>query len=114
MSVSAIVNSRTSGLGPTIALHRRIRFPWEFTTMTQIKSADLVEALDRVEIGDAVAVRTRYLESWTAGFEVVEVLDIGYRVRRISDGALVDAVFAFEDVRRPDLKLWPRIDRRNA
>jgi hypothetical protein len=43
-------------------------------------------------------VRTRYLRSWTSGFEVAEVLGEGYRVRRLSDNSLLGGTFAFEEV----------------
>lgn len=46
-----------------------------------------------------VMVRTRYLGSWTGGFVVAEVLDDGYRLRRLSDGAEVPQGFGFSAVR---------------
>jgi len=57
-------------------------------------------SVDVVEVGTSVIVRTRYLGSWAAGFEVAEVLDDGYRLRRISDGNLLPDVIEFDDVRR--------------
>lgn len=50
--------------------------------------------------GTTVEVRSR-LESrrWSRGFEVVEVVDGGYRLRRLSDGALMPVTFAADDVR---------------
>jgi len=57
-------------------------------------------AVELVEVGGSVMVRTRYLGSWTTGFEVVELLDRGYRLRRTSDGAVLHDVIDFEDVRR--------------
>ncbi len=51
--------------------------------------------------GTKVEVRTTYGRSWARGFEVVaEEPDDGYRVRRISDGAVLPACFAGDDVRR--------------
>lgn len=53
-----------------------------------------------VAVGSSVAVRTRYLGSWTTGFEIAELLDDGYRVRRVSDGTVLPEVFAFHDIQR--------------
>ena len=52
------------------------------------------------EVGTAVEVRTGFDRSWARGFVVVEVTDIGYRLRRESDASLLPVVFPFEDVRR--------------
>ena len=59
--------------------------------------------------GAAVEVRSRYLGTWTNGFELAERVDEGYRVRRRSDGSVLPGVFAPADVRRPQLGLvgWP-------
>jgi hypothetical protein len=51
-------------------------------------------------VGTAVEVRTRYLETWVGGFEVVSVQVHGVRVRRRSDGVVLPAMIAIEDVRR--------------
>jgi hypothetical protein len=51
--------------------------------------------------GTEVEVRTRYLFSWTSGFEVVAV-DDGHRhvrLRRRSDGATLPMPISFEQVR---------------
>lgn len=53
-----------------------------------------------IEIGDPVCVRTRFLGSWTTGFEVAGLDDGGYVLRRVSDGALLSEAVAFEDVRK--------------
>ena len=57
--------------------------------------------------GTPVDVRSRFVGSWSRGFEVAErVADRGYRVRRISDGTVLPDVFDEQDVRaqkrRPD------------
>ena len=57
-------------------------------------------SVDVVEVGAAVIVRTRYLGSWAGGFEVAEVLDDGYRLRRLSDGDVLPDVIEFDDVKR--------------
>lgn len=48
-----------------------------------------------------VCVRNKFLGDWSSGFEVVEVLSGGYRLRRISDGLAFPDVFPSADV-RPD------------
>jgi hypothetical protein len=58
-------------------------------------------AAPKSNIGMKVAVRNRYLGTWSAGFEVVALHVDGYSIRRTSDGAVLPAVIAFEDVREP-------------
>ena len=53
-----------------------------------------------LEPGMAVEVRTGFDRSWSNGFEVGEVTEVGYRLRRRSDGSLLPVVFPFDDVRR--------------
>lgn len=55
--------------------------------------------LPMLETGAKVCVRNRFLGNWSSGFEVVEVLGDGYRIRRVSDGLEFPDVFASEDVR---------------
>jgi hypothetical protein len=47
-----------------------------------------------------VDVRNRYQGTWVRGFEVAEVTDDGYHIRRLSDGSVLDQVFSRDDVRR--------------
>jgi hypothetical protein len=53
------------------------------------------------EVGMKVAVRNRYLGTWSAGFEVVALHLDGYSIRRTSDGAVLPEVIPFNDVREP-------------
>ncbi|HEY5023585.1 MAG TPA: hypothetical protein VII76_01295 [Acidimicrobiales bacterium] len=53
------------------------------------------------EVGMKVAVRNRYLGTWSAGFEVVALHLDGYSIRRTSDGAVLPEVIPFSDVREP-------------
>ncbi len=52
-------------------------------------------------VGMKVAVRNRYLGTWSAGFEVVALHLDGYSIRRTSDGAVLPEVIPFSDVREP-------------
>jgi len=52
-------------------------------------------------VGMKVAVRNRYLGTWSAGFEVAALHVDGYSIRRTSDEAVLPEVIAFEDVRQP-------------
>ena len=52
-----------------------------------------------VVVSSEVYVRSHYLGTWSGGFEVAEVLDDGYRIRRTSDGHVFPEVFPFDDVR---------------
>jgi hypothetical protein len=50
--------------------------------------------------GTKVDVRNRYQGTWVRGFEVAEVTDGGYRIRRLSDGSVLGELFSRDDVRR--------------
>ncbi len=58
--------------------------------------------------GTRVEVRRRFDQSWTHGFEIAEVLNSTYRLRRISDGAILPYEFVVADVRAEHKKqgLW--------
>ena len=49
--------------------------------------------------GTPVDVRSRYVGSWSRGFEVAEIVGDAYRVRRLSDGSVLPSEFASDDVR---------------
>lgn len=53
---------------------------------------------DVLRVGMRVAVQTR-LGRWSSGFEVAEVSARGYRVRRISDGAVLPFDFNADELR---------------
>ena len=50
--------------------------------------------------GTAVEVRGRFDGSWSAGFEVAEVEEAGYIIRRLSDDSLLPVPLPLDDVRR--------------
>ena len=50
-------------------------------------------------LGHRVEVRSRFDRSWARGFEIAEILPRGYRLRRLSDGAVLPADFSPDDVR---------------
>src|SRR5690348_2319877 len=59
---------------------------------------------DRViDRGQRVEVRSRFVGRWTAGFETSERTerdgDVVYRLRRLSDGVVLPALFPADDVR---------------
>ena len=58
--------------------------------------------------GRSVEVRNRFDGSWSGGFEIVEWVDGGCRVRRRSDGAVLPGVFRGDEV-RPEgrRRRWP-------
>jgi hypothetical protein len=47
-----------------------------------------------------VEVRNRYDGGWAGGFQVAEQTPSGYRLRRLSDGAVLPEEFPAEDVRQ--------------
>jgi hypothetical protein len=53
-----------------------------------------------VATGDKVEVRRRLDDHWARGFEILEVTDAGYRLRRLSDGVEIPATFPPADVRK--------------
>jgi anti-anti-sigma factor len=54
--------------------------------------------------GDRVEVKTRFSGTWATGFEVAATTENGCRVRRVSDGALLPALFAHHDIRPASAK----------
>lgn len=51
------------------------------------------------QLGEQVDVHTTFTDSWAAGFEIAELTDEGYRVRRKSDGSLLPGYTSDNDVR---------------
>ncbi len=49
--------------------------------------------------GTRVEVRDRFRGAWAHGYEIAEVAEAGYRVRRLSDNTLLPATFSGEEVR---------------
>ena len=67
--------------------------------MPESQRADEIEV--PLKPGTHVEVRSRFDRGWKRGFEIAEVIDSGgYRVRRLSDGAVLPVPFDVEDVRR--------------
>jgi hypothetical protein len=62
-----------------------------------------VSDVDAVAVGARVEVRIRFDGRWRPGFETVALeqdrADVGYRIRRLSDGAVLPALFPAEEVR---------------
>jgi hypothetical protein len=59
--------------------------------------------------GTKVDVRTRYVGTWSHGFEVAEsIKGDGYRVRRVSDGTVLPEPVSTDEVRPERRKqgLW--------
>jgi hypothetical protein len=52
-----------------------------------------------LQVGEPVEVHTKFNDSWVRGFEIAEVAEGGYRVRRLSDGSLLPNLTGEEDVR---------------
>jgi hypothetical protein len=48
-----------------------------------------------------IEVRNRLDGRWSRGFEIVTIEPDGYRVRRMSDGRVLPALFGPDDIRRP-------------
>ena len=70
--------------------------------MTQGPS-DSAARLVEVRAGTVVEVRTRYQAGqWAHGYQVVEVLDVGYRIMRLGSREVLPEVFGPADVRLGD------------
>ncbi len=63
-------------------------------TVTSRKSSE--EEL--LAAGTPVDVRSRYIGTWSRGFEVAEIVGDTYRVRRLSDGSVLPTEFSVNDV----------------
>lgn len=50
--------------------------------------------------GTKVEVRRRLDQRWAQGFEVIEAVDGGYRIRRLSDRTELPVVIGSDEVRR--------------
>ena len=61
---------------------------------------DEVAVDDRLKPGTRVEVRTSYDRRWARGFEIHEVVETAYRLRRLSDLSVLPRDFAVADVRR--------------
>ena len=60
--------------------------------------------ISELEVGSHVEVRDRYQGTWSRGFEIsaIEISaigDKGYRIKRISDGAVLPGTFREDEVR---------------
>jgi hypothetical protein len=70
-------------------------------TMVDVRTPAPPHRLPTHGVGAEVAVRNRYLGTWSDGFEIVALLPDGYRIKRASDGAVMAGVIPFKDVREP-------------
>lgn len=52
-----------------------------------------------LSVGDRVEVYTRFSETWSTGFEIAGVVEGGYELRRLSDGAVLPAMIPGDNVR---------------
>ena len=53
----------------------------------------------RHAVGDSVELHTKFDDSWCVGFEIAEVRDGEYRVRRTRDGELLPNPTSEDDLR---------------
>lgn len=57
------------------------------------------EPFPPIATGDVVELRVRFTGGWSAGFVVVAEEQGGYRVRRLSDGAILPTLTSAADIR---------------
>jgi hypothetical protein len=60
----------------------------------------VAETTGRLESGTPVEVRSTLEHRWSRGFEVIEVTERGYRVRRLSDNVDLPGSIRADDVRK--------------
>ncbi len=58
---------------------------------------------DLLPTGTVVEVRRRFDNAWARGFAVCEHTTGGYRLRRLSDGAILPVAFPHAEVRQAPL-----------
>ena len=58
-----------------------------------------IGATPRRVVGDRVEVRRRFDDAWARGFAVARVVDNRFELRRLSDGAILPALFDPTDLR---------------
>jgi hypothetical protein len=63
---------------------------------------------DRLIPGTPVEVLNRFEQRWARGFEVADAAVAGYRVRRVSDGAVLPVVFPAASI-RADMLVVPSL-----
>jgi hypothetical protein len=68
-------------------------------TSTMAADAGLIVD-DQLPPGTRVEVRSRFDGHWAHGFEVADLVDGAYRLRRLSDGSILPAQFDGDDVRK--------------
>ncbi len=51
-------------------------------------------------VGNRVEVKARFDGTWSKGFEVADIEDDGYRIRRMTDGGVLPSLFHRNEVRR--------------
>ena len=52
-----------------------------------------------MKIGDPVEVHSSFEDTWSTGFEIADVVDGGFSLRRISDGRILPSPTDPRDVR---------------
>jgi hypothetical protein len=63
----------------------------------QVLHRDVEEWMDP---GTRVEVLSRFEHGWSRGFEIAEIVEGRYRVRRVSDGSVLPTAFDPDEVRR--------------
>ena len=76
--------------------------------MVDAIGAVLPGMLDDIPAGTRVDVRSRYLGTWSHGFEVAQKVEQGFLIRRLSDGTTLPEPLTVEEVRPERRKqgLW--------
>jgi len=63
------------------------------------KEAEGIEDPSLIPVGTPVEVRSRFVGSWSRGFEIAGYGERGYLVKRLSDGSILPDEFEATEIR---------------
>jgi hypothetical protein len=89
---------RGSPLGPDLANYEA-RPRRTFAAMSIALSTHPIDPTNAIEVGTSVDVKNRFIGSWSCGFEIAELVEDGYMIRRNSDGSVLPDSLSFDEVR---------------
>lgn len=113
MATEPIDDGRDSLLG--LAMNRLEFLTVQLRALADGVPSTLVPAVDParqhgdslVEDGTPIELYSAFDRTWSAGFEIASTAEVGYRVRRLSDGSLLPGYTSHTDLRARDPRERP-------
>ena len=110
MAIEPIDDRRESLLG--LAMNRLEFLTAQLRALADGVPSTLVPAVDParqhgdslIEDGTAIELYSAFDRTWSAGFEIASAAEVGYRVRRHSDGSLLPGYTSRTDLRALDTR----------